>query len=215
MHNASRSKAVNMSGGEAAIRLSTIAQFITAVASALIVIQVWIAHDALKIGQGTLRHNYEALQQNHELNRRHYASEMMKDWNDNAGKHKDAILKEFPDLLDKKNTKPLSREKALAIYGAIYGNDAKDKELFELRNHIIAMFNYFEYIASAYFNGVADQLMIEETFDGVIKLWYNYFKAFIDVAEEKVGFRPWQPINDLIIHWEAKKNKPPRRNTGE
>lgn len=194
MPNTSRSKEPIQRRG---LTFSNIAQGIIAISSTLIVLQLWIAKDTF--------------QQDHDWNRRHYAAEIMKDWNEDVGKHKDAVLKAFPDFLDKTKRKPILREAALKIYEAT----DTDRELFELRNHIVAMFNYLEYIASAYRNGVADRSMIKEAFDGVIKLWYSYFKAFIDICEERVGFRPWEPINALILEWETQQQPTPRGYTGQ
>jgi hypothetical protein len=190
---------------------SNITQVIIAISSTLIVVQIWIAKDAIQQNKDILRQNTEILQQDHDWNRRHYAAEIMKNWNEDVGKHKDAVLKAFPDFLDKTKRKPILREKAIEIYEAT----EKDKELFELRNHMVAMFNHLEYIASVYRNGVADRPMIKDAFDGVIKLWYNYFKTFIDISEERVGFRPWEPINNLIIDWEAQQQPAPRNYTGQ
>jgi len=149
-----------------------------------------------------------ALRANHDWNRRNFTAALIGQWNEKTSIHRQAIEKIKPGLVDlNKKWTPVEITKAEAenIYTAKAGTDE-----WLLRFHFIELLNYFETIASAYNNKVADQIMIEESMKGVLVRWHDILVNYIHAVEAHRGYQPWSPFLTVIDEWKKKTSKPRR-----
>ncbi|MGF1638419.1 MAG: DUF4760 domain-containing protein [Cyclobacteriaceae bacterium] len=153
------------------------------------------------------------LKANHDWNRRHYATNLIAEWNSKTFSHRKAIETMRPGLVDlDKNGDPveITKRDATAIY---LSNSTQNVELCELRFHFIELLNYFESISVAYRSGVGDQQIIEESVRSALIRWNDILVNFIQVVNEHRGYEPWEPYTTLVNYWKHKPFKP-RKKTG-
>ena len=154
---------------------------------------------------------YRALVSNHDWNRRHYALEIIRNWNDLTADHAKAIEEAFPHIrdIDKTTLKTteLTKEKAKEIYTCSRDN----KECWDLRFNIIELLNHLEFVISAYAEQVADREILLGSLRGPLCKWHDILKNFLDVVEQCEGYQPWKPFIDHIADWNAAKTKPRKK----
>lgn len=149
----------------------------------------------------------------HEWNRRHYAIEMLREWNTETFKHKAALEGAYPKLYEDPGAR-LTDEEAHALY---FATAKRDSKLWDLRNHAIALLNHFEYVASAYDNSVADPTIIDESHRPTMVRWYHQLEPLVVVVTgAREGKNPWAPLHRVIVdRWESKgEKKEVRKRTG-
>lgn len=142
----------------------------------------------------------------HDRSRRAEVLKLMLSWNEKTLEHREAIDASFPGLLNRRNggsTQQITKEIAAKIYHAEQG----DPE-FRLRFHILELLNFFEAIAVASRNNIADRGMIETSFRGTLENYNDAFRDFVAYVKECRGYNPWEPFDDLIREW--KVPRPPR-----
>jgi hypothetical protein len=143
------------------------------------------------------------LRRNHDWNRRHYAATMVVDWNDKTAAHRKAIESLRPGLIDKDKSSEVVIELTEQDARRIYCSDPViDHDLWSLRFHFVELLNHLESIAVAYHDGVGDRAMIAQSFRSVLISWRHVLRKFIDVVEEKRGYKPWRPYIELVDGWE-------------
>lgn len=147
------------------------------------------------------------IKSNHDWNRRHYALEMMRTWNEATEPHKMALEKAYPGLYDDPPASDFSLEEARKIYN--------DSSRLDLQIHIVAMMNHLEYISQVYLKNVGDQDVIKESFKKTMIRWHRALKNWITVFVKHRGYNAWQPYVDLIIKWEQEESTTlEKRKTG-
>lgn len=77
----------------------------------------------------------------------------------------------------------------------------KSPSLWETRQHIVALLNYFEFLAAAWENQVADREMIEHSFKHTILRWYRDLYEFMVLIKKTRNYEPWPPLQRLVEHW--------------
>lgn len=146
------------------------------------------------------------LRANHAWNRRKYALQLLHDWNENTIQHRRFIESSLPGLLDKNNkTKKiveLSKNDAYKIYSAL-----PSSEEWELRFHIIQLFNYFELIATAYFTRVGDKTVIEDSFSLILTNYYDSLSNIIDIFQDNRNYIIWSHYSDAVHEWNKREVK--------
>jgi hypothetical protein len=138
---------------------------------------------------------------------------MTADWNLRTAVHRQAIEKIKPGLIDTAHGKVTEITNCYAH--TIYSSKPGTPE-WELRFHFIELLNYFEFVATAYENGVADKKMIEVGFKAVLVRWHKVLTNFIDTVAKSRGYRPeelWTPYQALVKRWIAEDVPPPRTYT--
>ncbi|MCG8373844.1 MAG: DUF4760 domain-containing protein [Balneolales bacterium] len=153
--------------------------------------------------------NFIRLKANHDWNRRVEASKMIAEWNSETSKHRKAIEDIEPGIIDininsdKAEIKEITKTRAAEIYSS---NDVKSPDR-ELRFHFIEILNYFEYVASAYDNKVADKKMIEESFMNTMIAWEELLHNFIVEYGKHRKSNSWKPFTDVVNIWKLKGKK--------
>lgn len=157
------------------------------------------------------------LGRNHDWNRRQFAVSLLAGWDERTAEHKEAIERAFPGLVIARGTSgPETRigtERAEQIYNSSFAPGEEDDA--QLRQHLIALLNYFELISMVYWHRVGDQLILDEGFQGTLLRWYDILKPFIDVVHEahrqaRVAHLAWQPFVKLIEHWRPQEDAAPK-----
>lgn len=146
---------------------------------------------------------YRTLRANHEWNRRQYIIDIMREWGVKAIAHAKEIEKAFPTLLDEDSSQEgneLTRKRAIEIYTC-----KPDHPDWELRYHIYEILNYFEIVATAYLDGVADDKIIEGTFRDQMIRYYDRMHNFIKIVEERRGHNPWPPYKYFVEKFKSKE----------
>lgn len=134
-------------------------------------------------------------------NRRHYAHEIIRTWNDNVTDNRGNIMDTFGEAFIGHET--LSEERCL-------------KEIFsgntDLLDEITRVINYHEGFATAYTRNIAERAMIKRSVEKNISLWYTVFENFIRMESCRRGYEPWGAYTDLMEMWEIEKEIVPDRN---
>lgn len=116
--------------------------------------------------------------------------------------HRQKIEAHYPRLLDVDTKSYLNSEISKQAAVEIYLSRRENEQgLWELRFHLIQLLNYFEMVASAYNNDVADKKMIEDSFKRVMIRYHEVLKNFIDIVIVHRHGNPWQPYSELVNKW--------------
>jgi len=155
----------------------------------------------------SLNRQQKIVKADHDRSKRAFAVKLLLKWNNNTLVHRRAIEKAFPGLLDHKHGDytQLTKKHATEIYNATNN----ESELFELRFHIIELLNFFEAVAMAYENSVADQEILETSFKGTLNNYYIALHDFLAIVEDCRQYQPWKPYITLVRRWNP--NLPPLR----
>ena len=159
-----------------------------------------IAGVSMFLAYRTLQRHHANFTADHDRSKKARAVDLILQWNENTLGHRRAIEAAFLGLLDK--NKPggvvqLSRQEATKIY-----NSQPNTLDWELRFHLIELLNFFEAVAVAWESGVADRELIERSFRGVLRNYYDGLHNFIAVVNELRETDPWEPYVTLIRRWE-------------
>lgn len=151
---------------------------------------------------------FYTLRADHEWRRRQYTLDIISQWNANTIEHINAIEERFPNIRNEL-TSEVTAFDALEIYKA-RGTDAKNTGL---RSHMIKLLNYFEYIALAYVNGIADKEIVDRSLKHSMMVWFGKLDNFVDAVEETDGKNPWEPLVALMQIWGMSDKIKFRRHT--
>ena len=66
---------------------------------------------------------------------------------------------------------------------------------------MIELLNYFDFVATAYSQKVADNSIVLTAFKGPMSTWFNILRNFINAVEGCEGYQPWKAYVDLIAEW--------------
>lgn len=188
-------------------------------------VRVWLLLAGLLVSAGALVCAAYGINQQHEWYRRHFAVEMIREWNNHSKTHKAAIENAYPQLFrdeGQREARPrIDKEEARRIYFSIKddgtGDPTKtvstngsddptkivDSARWETRNHCIALLNYFEFVASAWENQVADRQMLEDSFKKTILRWHHDLEEFMTVMAKTRQYEPWPPLQRVVAQWKA------------
>jgi hypothetical protein len=154
-----------------------------------------------------LKRNIVSFRADHDRSRKAEALKLILLWNENALKHRRAIEKRFNNLLDITNDfrtqAYLDKGEARKIYLS-----KPDEEDWELRFHLLELFNFFEAVSVAYLHGVADSELVEASFKSTLLHYNKALRPFVEFVEESRNYDPWKPFTELLGIWEPA----PRRN---
>ena len=95
----------------------------------------------------------------------------------------------------------------------------KHPSLWETRQHIVALLNYFEFVAASWENQVADREMLENSFKHTILRWHRDLYEFMVLIKKTRNYEPWPPLQRLVDHWKKQDSAeirvvPPTGNLG-
>ncbi len=134
--------------------------------------------------------------------RRLYAADVVKQWDEMTRGHKSEVEKHFPGLYSTTGA-AISKDKARELYAA--GNS--DSPNYHVRRAIVSLLNYFEFIGLACEWEIADRQVIDRSLRSPMKRWYDILKPFLAVYEQERGTCIWGPYENLVAEWEG-RNRP-------
>jgi hypothetical protein len=70
-----------------------------------------------------------------------------------------------------------------------------------------------DYIAMAYFNGIADKDIVDSSMKYSLITWFNSLHDFISVVQELENQPYWRTLQELISHWQQSQNVKMRKTT--
>ena len=150
-----------------------------------------------------LSDNNEELRASNDWKKQLTTINMIKEWNDHARSHIKFLREKYSDLSDfdwKASEELLAKslftsEEAKALF------EGKSEEQGELRDRLFSLFNYFEYVATAYEKEVIDKQAVEVSFKGTILNTYTYFNPFVQIMRKERKYEPWLPLALLVSKW--------------
>jgi hypothetical protein len=132
--------------------------------------------------------------------RRQYAVQMVAEWNEQTGPYRRGIDDCLPGLLDVSGPRrhvQLTDADAELVYSA---NPTDDPQRFKLKQDIIELLNYCEYVAVSASNAVADKAIVYRSFLLTLRVWHDELLPYIRVTEKHRGYNPWEPFNNFIAN---------------
>lgn len=141
------------------------------------------------------------LTKNHDWNRRQYAINILRDWNNNVLQYNRIIEQSFPNLFDtdlKNNPTELTKKNSIRIYTATSENE----EYLKIRHAIHELLNHLEYVTTAYTQNIADKKIIEDTLKKPLMRVSEILKNYLNIVAERRGYQPWQPYLDVVSMWQ-------------
>jgi hypothetical protein len=133
--------------------------------------------------------------------RRHYAVNMVAEWNNQTSKYRRDIDSCYPGILEQSGPQEhvyLPREEAAKVFDSL----PKDAGRFAAKHDITELLNYCEYISVSYRNDVANKKILLESFLETLHLWHHQLLPFMRIAAERRTYNPWAPFSDFIsLHY--------------
>jgi len=146
------------------------------------------------------------------LDKKHYALEMIREWNHQTAKDKIIVEKVVPGLYVKCSERLLG-EKLSKIYAAAslkeeeLTDGEKKEDYLSAKESIVRLLNYFEFVSSAYLNKAVNKKIIRKSFSGTMLRYYCILNDYIKMEFDKTQRNPWQPYTEFV----TKIVTPPRR----
>lgn len=134
----------------------------------------------------------------YKWNRKHYATDLIKQYNDSGRIYTKIIVKYFE--LKPNEIKIITKNQSEELI-----NEKTDKKKIDCREAIYCLLNFFEYVTVSVTKGVADKNIINDSLFPVMKRWENILSQFINYIEKDSGINYWKPFSDYI---KDKKNGP-------
>jgi hypothetical protein len=147
--------------------------------------------------------NNAQLENGNDWKRKQSTINMIKEWNDHARAHIKFLRHCYTDLSD--FTWKLPEEELaknlfnLEVAKMVFAGETPEDR--DIRDRIISVFNYFEYVSTAYESGVVDRQSIEVSFKGVMLNTYSYFNPFLQIIRKQRKYEPWLPLALLVSKW--------------
>lgn len=133
--------------------------------------------------------------------KKHYAMEIVKEWDEQTAAHREAIECRFPALQQKNSTAEFSEAVAIKVYEAHEGDDLR------LRQHIVSLLNHLEFISVAYKSKAANRDIIERTLTNPLIKWNGALAAYIKIDTQRSGRPSWTPYEELAEYLGKKRVK--------
>ncbi|HUX01910.1 MAG: DUF4760 domain-containing protein [Phycisphaerae bacterium] len=146
---------------------------------------------------------YFTLKANHDWARRKYAIDMLSHWNEHVYPHFRAIENVYPHVRQFDHGEKKFKELTYDTAKEVWKCDPDDAAHWKVKSATLELLNYFEFITTAYSQNVADPAIIEHSFRNALVQWHDILTNFIKVAQEGLGFQPWQPFLDVVATWKS------------
>jgi len=137
------------------------------------------------------------------------AQDILKAWDDHTGPKKADIESYFRQRYGWRAMQPMPREDAIQIHDALaHATSDEDKTLWQLRNEIVALLNYFETISTAAQLRIADDAILKESLGTPMVNWREYLREFTDLMDADSKGPAWKPYYEVVDGWKAQEIKP-------
>jgi len=139
------------------------------------------------------------------LDKRQFALQMLSEWNRQTAGDRMKIEKAFPGLYER--CIPLSDAEATALANGrwvpdpqrmVHASDSMSADGHDVREAVIRLLNYFEFVAAAVRQGAANSKIIRESFAGTMTRFYCLLGAFIEAERRLTSRNPWAPYSRFV-----------------
>lgn len=155
---------------------------------------------------------HRTLRANHDWARRRYAISMVKQWNENVYPHFRVIENFYPHIRQFDEGEGKYSELTHDTAKNLWKCDPEDSVQWEVKTAIMELLNYFDFIATAYSQNVADSSIIIHSFEKPLTQWHDILTNFIKAAEKGLGFQPWETFLNVVATWKS-PNSTARKKT--
>jgi len=128
------------------------------------------------------------------LQKKKFAVEMIHEWNSQTAEDRRIIELAYPGIYDK--CKRLDKEEAKNIVNS--DESANDEKRQKVKQSIIRLLNYYEFISSAYLNGTANKRIIHDSFATTMVRFYCILEEYVIQQVELTKQNPWIPYIKFI-----------------
>ncbi len=133
----------------------------------------------------------------YERSKRHFAlTEIVARWNENTGRIKDTIEGEYPGIYNQERFDVLGEDEARQLFEANEGS-----ELYVVRQSLVELLNYFEFIAMVCESDVADEAIVREFAGTAMVRWGKTLRVFLRVYNEERKRSVWGPFYAIVDRW--------------
>lgn len=153
----------------------------------------------------------------HHYNRCLCALNLIEGWDKETLKSRTCLMNQWKERF--KSPVPIAydeikRYKDEQIALALEKNINPD-ELITVTEHIQIILNYFENLALAIDNNIADDEVLQEAFLNTFERWYHLLSEYKNVITKYRTFDPWAPLDKLHERWFPQKHisKNPKNKT--
>jgi len=129
-------------------------------------------------------------------------TEIVAKWNDNTSQLKNIIEAEYNGIYNERFSDLLSAQKAKTLYEA---TESTNEALYKVRQSVVELLNYFEYIALACENAVADEKIVKSFAGAPMMRWNKALAKFIAIYNEDRKSCVWGPYYVLMEKWDEPK----------
>jgi hypothetical protein len=161
---------------------------------------------------------FSSLREGHEWNRRHFTVGLILGWNTQAREHLAVLTQEFPDFFqvpdfiknpEAKKSWAIESDRAKRIVRGEFDStpgSTSDADM-KIRNSLVALMNYFEYVATAYKLHIVDREAVRDSFGSVMLDVWIYFYPCIAEMRHINRRDPWPPLTYVITEWERAETR--------
>lgn len=194
-------------------KIQLVMQSLTALGTFGIAVSICISVYSFKEAQEMNRLTYEATRHAHEWNRRSYTVDIIRGFEGHVVGYRKTLQEALPGVfrLDQRGVIEPGTAESLWL-GNVEPNSKypfmKDKKrVEELKNHLIGVLNYMEYLAQTYNEHVVDQEAFEESLAEPMILYHDVLYEFIKASQKHLRYNNWQPFLDVVAHLKEKRRE--------
>lgn len=171
-------------------KASVICQAATAVATIVLAVSVLVA--------------YWGIREDHTWKRRSYTADLIEGFDRHVSPYRRALSDNFFGVFRAADRTPLTAAQGTNLW--LQKANASDpvsilrteEGVKEIRADLVGMFNYFEYLAQSYREGVVDRDVFEESLADPIVLYYDYLNEFVKASQGELRYSNWKPVGEFV-----------------
>jgi hypothetical protein len=171
------------------------------------------AQEATRQAQEANRLVQESDYQLHDWYRRSYTVDMIRDFEGHVVGYRETLQDAFRGLFLKDQHGVLEAGTAKNLWAGKSEPNSKydfmkdEKKVKRVKNQLIGLLNYMEYLSQAYNESVVDQKVFEESLSKPMIYYYDFLEEFIKESQKQLGYDNWQPFSDVVVLLKAKQRE--------
>jgi len=130
------------------------------------------------------------------LDRKKYAIDMIKDWNEFISQYTNLIRSNYTGHYN--NCKSIKIDEIDKILTSSHSNPETQKKYKEIKTAIYRLLNYFEYVSAAYNKKSVDQFIIRNSFSAAMLRFFIILKFFLIREFLNSGRNHWKPFTSHL-----------------
>jgi hypothetical protein len=193
-------------------RIYLLTQGVIALGTLGIAISICVSIYNFKEAQESNRIAQESNRQAHEWYRRSYTVDIIRDFEGHVVSYRIPLQEAFPGLFNQEKRGILEPGTAENLWlGKAEPNSKYDfmrdkKNVLKMKNQLIGLFNYMEYLAQTYNEHVVDQPAFEESLADPMIFYHDTFYEFIKASQKQLRYPNWQPVLNTVAYIKTKRN---------